>query len=163
MKEMVAKVDKDMKINFTPVANFDRTIWNKIPEGAKVLGCDPDFNALDGKVIAKHLDITNVPVRTAAGHVHVGWTENEDAMSAAHFEDARFIAEQFYKDMMFPFKAKTYDERIRLRYYGNYGAFRPKSYGVELREFSNLWVQKPEHRENMFRAVSKKITDLYKG
>lgn len=163
MHEMVAKVDKGLKINFKALAKFDVKYFTNLPTDSKVLGCDPDFAAASGTVIVKAKDITNVPIRTAAGHVHIGWTEGEDAMSASHFEDARFVAHQFYTDTYNPFRPTKEDERDRLLYYGNFGAFRPKSYGVELRQFSNHWVEKPETRLQMFDYVNKKITSLYKG
>lgn len=163
MKEMVAKVDKDMKIEFKALANFDVKYFKDLPENSKILGCDPDFNCTTGEIIIKRKDITNVPVRTAAGHVHLGWTEGEDAMSAVHFEDARFIAKTFHSDLSNPFNARTPDEMGRLAYYGGHGAFRPKSYGVELRQYSNHWVETPANREKMFNYLNNKITSMYKG
>lgn len=163
MKDMVAKVDKKMNIEFKALANFDVKYFKDLPQDSKVLGCDPDFNSLTGEIIIKPKDITNVPLRTAAGHVHIGWTEGEDAMSAVHFEDARYIAHTFYQDFKSPFRATTTDEMGRLAYYGNSGAFRPKPYGVELRQYSNHWVQRPEHRVMMFDYLNNKITSMYKG
>lgn len=163
MKEMIARVDKDMKINFTPIAKFDVKYFAGLPDNAKVLGCDPDFSSITGGVIVKSADITNVPIRTAAGHVHVGWTEGEDPMSPAHFADAQFISQTFFSDYNSQFRPRTPQEEERLRYYGGYGAFRPKSYGVELRQFSNLWVEDSNTRHQMFNYVTKKITQLYKG
>lgn len=163
MKEMVAKVDKKMKIEFKALANFDVKYFKDLPENSKILGCDPDFNSSNGMIITKSRDLTNVPLRTAAGHAHIGWTEGEDAMSAVHFEDARFIANTFYNDLKNPFPPKTTDEYQRLSYYGNFGAFRPKSYGVELRQYSNHWVECPETRIIMFNYLNDKITSMYKG
>lgn len=163
MKEMVSKVDPKMKIEYKPVVKFDVQYFKDLPEDTKILGCDPDFSAINGSIIQKSKDITNIPIRTAAGHVHLGWTENEDAMSSVHFEDARFVASQFYYDVTNPFGCLSNDELERLKYYGENGAFRPKSYGVELRQFSNLWVEKSETRQKMFNYVTDKLTKLYKG
>jgi hypothetical protein len=164
MKEMVSKVDKDMKLNFVPVARFNKKYFEELPIDAKVLGCDPDFASINGQVIVKSVDITDMPLRTAAGHVHLGWTEGEDAMSGIHFEDARFVANYFYNDFYkSPFCRKTPEEYERIKYYGYAGAFRPKSYGVELRQYSNVWVEHPETRKKMFDYVASETTKLYKG
>jgi hypothetical protein len=163
MKEMVKSVDKGLKLNFIPLARFDVEYFKDLPTNAKVLGCDPDFSARDGTVIVKSTDLTEIPLRTAAGHVHIGWTKDEDAMSAVHFEDARYVANEFHTDWGAPIRNMTQGENERLRYYGGFGAFRPKSYGVELRQFSNLWVEKPHTRQLMFNYVTRKSRVLYKG
>lgn len=163
MEEMVAKVDKKIKLKFSPIAYFDENYFKSLPRECKILGCDPDFNYM-GNVNKPFQDITDVALRTAAGHLHVGWTENEDAMSPAHFEDCKFIANHFYQNnFRSEFSAKTIEERTRLSYYGFNGAFRPKSYGIELRQFSNLWVEKELTRKRMFEYVTGDIQKLYKG
>lgn len=166
MNEMVAKVDKKLQIKFTPVARFDKKYFDELPTETKILGCDPDFRASDGNVIAGKEGLLERPLRTAAGHIHIGWTENEDAMSAVHFEDARFIANHFYQLGEWNNtlnRGYTADERERLMWYGNAGAFRPKSYGVELRQFSNLWVANPADHLRMHNYITKTVTALYKG
>lgn len=167
MKEMVSKVDKDMKINFTPYAEFDvKYFKEEIPDAAKILGCDPDYSCLNGHVIDKVEDLTDIPIRTAAGHIHVGWTENEDPFDAVHFEDARYIANYFYGAGASATKRYgnlSRDEQNRLRYYGSLGAFRPKSYGVELRQFSNVWVSKPETQMQAFNYVKNTVNSLSKN
>lgn len=164
MLDMVKQADKGLKLNFTPVARFDKKYFDHLPDEAKILGCDPDFN-YQGTVNQDRQQLITMPVRTAAGHVHIGWTKGEDAMSPVHFEDCRFIAERFYRNGEYNNnlgRYNTYDENERLNHYGSYGAFRPKSYGVELRSFSNLWVEKPETRLKMFDYVVSNIRKMEK-
>ena len=156
MKEMVSTVDKDLKINFTPVAKFDKKYFDETPTEAKILGCDPDFDYTGRTNPSPKL--TNVPLRTAAGHIHIGWTEGENPKDMGHFEDAKFIASAFYMGCVF--QQNTQAEQERLRYYGMYGSFRPKSYGVELRSPSNLWVETAEQRLKMFSKVHTKMLSL---
>jgi len=156
MKEMVQKVDKDMILKFEPIASFDKKYFDNIPIEAKILGCDPDFN-FQGKMNPAP-KLQDVPLRTAAGHIHIGWTEGENPNSASHFEDARFISDKFYRSGIFTPKLSS--EQERLRYYGMYGSFRPKSYGVELRSPSNLWVETPESRMKMFSKVMTQMQEL---
>lgn len=163
MKEHLRKIDKDIEIVFIPFANFSAKYFEDLPLEPKILGCDPDYSCLTGQIIEKTHDITHRPFRTAAGHIHIGWTEGENPTGNPHFQDARFIANHFYN---FPVRVKSLDrnqtseERQRLAYYGMAGAFRPKSYGVELREFSNVWVEKKEDREKMFRFITKEMEKL---
>ena len=151
---------------FVPIANFNSFYFNNLPQNVKILGCDPDLRSSDATVIVKKIDLTNHPFRTAAGHVHVGWTEGEDAMSYPHLEDARFIANYFWEKDKGKIPGRTFldgREQQRLQYYGGEGAFRSKPYGVELRSYSNIWVMLPESRIAMFNYITKNVQDLYKG
>jgi len=165
MKEMVSKVDKDLKINFTPFAEFDvKYFKEEVPDAAKILGCDPDFESVVGSVKEMNKDLTNLPFRTAAGHIHIGWTKDEDPFNPVHFEDARYIAEYFRGRGYHPgsYRSLSAAERRRLEYYGNRGAFRPKPYGVELRQYSNLWVENEKSRKEAFTYIHKGVMSLYK-
>ncbi len=149
--EEVLKVDKDLELVFVPFATFPNDYFKKIPKEYKVLGCDADFSCVNGSKNSSP-SIQEIPIRTAAGHVHIGYTENENVTGAEHKEDCRFIANWFHicKTRFYP---NTVEEHRRLQHYGFNGAFRPKSYGVELREFSNLWVRTPENQKKMFRML----------
>ena len=156
MKEMVTNVDKDLQLVFEPIAYFDKQYFEEVPIVAKVLGCDPDFN-FRGEMNPSP-KIAKKPFRTAAGHIHAGWGEGFNTKDSGHFEDCRFVAAKFYRAGVFP--AVTFNEQSRLEYYGNYGAFRPKPYGVELRSPSNLWVKDAESRLKMFSKVHTKMLEL---
>lgn len=166
----ILKINKEQKRKIirllTPIRYFSRGYFNKLPDNVKVLGCEPDFNSKDASVIVKKQDITKTPFRTAAGHIHVGWTEGEDSLSYPHLEDCRFIADYFWKKDggKSPHTISlTQEERTRLEFYGGDGAFRPKPYGVELRSYSNLWVHYSDCRRLMFDYITKNVQDLYKG
>ena len=168
MEEMVKKIDKDIKLNFIPFAEFDKTYFDTLPDRCKVLGCDPDYRSIDGLVKPPPEDLTHMPVRTAAGHIHVGWAKNEDPYSSSHFEDCRFVAHHFSirnEGRIYgkAYHNKTNEEIKRLKYYCSQGAFRPKSYGVELRQYSNIWAAKPETRRMMFDYIKTSVTQLYRG
>lgn len=146
--EMVHKVDKDMHLVFRPIANFTSENWNKFSETSKVLGCDPDYN-IKGDINPNPSEkLANTPIRTAAGHVHIGWTQGKERGDAMHFSDCCFISEQFHRAKIFA--PKIADEFTRLQYYGANGAFRPKPYGIELRSPSNVWVPDSTSRRAVF-------------
>src|SRR3990167_4731589 len=75
-----------------PIAAFSPEYFNSLPEAAKELGCDPDFNAYSGKVNPRP-EIFE-PVRSAGGHIHIGWTQDVDIGDPGHFADCQEIAKQ---------------------------------------------------------------------
>lgn len=155
LDEMVVNTfDKDHKLSFVPVAKFDPTDWKEIPDTAKVLGCDPDYNALTGAINVNPIEaLGEMPLRTAAGHIHIGWTEKKDSQDVGHKADCKYIAHGFYSRYLNPFVASTKEEQERLRYYGHHGSYRCKPYGVELRSPSNLWVGSEQGRLSAFSAT----------
>lgn len=154
----VRKRDKNIEIRFTPYVEFDKDYFGTLPKDCKTLGCDPDFS-YRGKANPSP-DIIDVPVRTAAGHIHIGWTENQDPKDAGHFEDCRFVAEYFYTRNVF--RQETKEEQERINYYGMLGSFRAKSYGVELRSPSNLWLKSRESRLKMYYKIMTHLENLDK-
>jgi hypothetical protein len=121
-----------------PTAQFTDEEYNSAPAVAKILGCEPDYNA--------YTEATNprpngeVTFRTGSGHVHIGWTEGADPMSPAHFKDCCTLVKEL--DWTLGLQATLYDtDKQRRQLYGKAGAFRPKPYGVEYRVLSNAWLQ----------------------
>lgn len=153
----IKKVDKDLDIAFTPVARFSNDVWNKVPESAKILGCDPDYN-IDGQINVNPSElIANEPIRTAAGHIHIGFT---DKPTSYHLSDCTYIAKGFYESGISVMNPNTSEEKERLKYYGHSGSFRPKSYGIELRAPSNLWVKLDATRIEAFNQVRNTFKNL---
>ncbi len=153
LDEIVKKVDKDIQINWTPFVEFDKEVWDRSSNDSKVLGCDPDFN-VSGEVNENpSMRIEGTRYRTAAGHIHIGWTSNQDVHSASHFDNCLYLSKYFFENRIENFVPVTTEEYRRLEYYGLQGSFRPKSYGVELRGPSNLWVRNEKSRRNMFNVV----------
>jgi len=151
MESMVKEVNPDWVIKAEPVAHFTNDLWETIPQDAKILGCDPDYD-FKGNINPSPGDkLLNTPIRTGSGHIHIGWSEGEDAHSSGHFEDCRFMADKFYSNGVFG--VKTTSEQERLKYYGMNGSFRPKSYGVELRSPSNVWLRTSQGHTEMFRKT----------
>ncbi len=147
IQKMVREVNPNWEIRHTPYATFTRELWDTVPEEAKELGCDPDYNSDSGQVnqnptVRINQAATQLKlgaIRTASGHIHIGFTDkDEDLTDAMHLEDCRFVANYFYKkNFAHP---RTTEEWSRVSFYGNHGAYRPKKYGVELRSPSNTWL-----------------------
>lgn len=137
LKSMVG----DHNLNAIPTAHFGRELIMAQPDSARDLGCEPDYNAYTGKENPR--PNVDAPFRTGAGHVHIGWTEGANPFSPQHFNDCRVLAAQLDSALGIPSLAFDTDT-IRREMYGDWGAFRPKPYGMEYRVLSNSWLKNPE-------------------
>lgn len=125
------------KLSFDSVAYFNKKYLASLPEEATDLGCDPDFNAWTGKINTS--PDKKVMFRTAAGHIHIGWTEGMLDQDPIHFDVCKRIVKQL--DYYLGLPSVLFDKETKRReLYGKAGAFRPKSYGVEYRVLSNRWL-----------------------
>ena len=126
----------------TPVAVFDEEYFTwEVPSFAQALGCDPDYNGWTTEQNPRP-DPGGKPMRTASGHVHIGWTEGMDISDSIHFELCCRVARQM--DYYLGIHSLLWDQDgTRRKLYGKAGAFRPKSYGTEYRVLSNRWLSSP--------------------
>jgi hypothetical protein len=132
-----------------PVAKFDPDYLLSQPPKALELGCDPDFNAWSGEQNEKP-DVDK-PMRTAAGHVHIGFLEPGTMPDEMLFETARTITKQMDFYLGLPSLLFDHDQERR-EMYGQAGAFRPKPYGVEYRVLSNRWLDSEHLMRWVFRS-----------
>lgn len=129
-----------------------------LPETAKALGCNPDWNAYT----MGHNETPNVmtPFRTGAGHIHIGWSENCEGLE--HLEKCAQLVKTL--DYTIGLKTLMFDHEPRRRMlYGKAGAFRPKDYGCEYRVPSNAWCQSEELAGVMFDGVIQAVNFLNEG
>ncbi len=158
-------IPKDFDFAFEPVAIFEEEHFKRQPFKARELGCDPDYNAYTGRV--------NPPpngkqlMRTAAGHIHIGWGENIGGNNL-HLLNCKALIKQL--DYILGIPSLLLDSNSeRRKMYGKAGAFRPKPYGVEYRVLSNFWLRQPtlmewvfEHTTKAFKLLTENNIDLYK-
>lgn len=144
----------------TPVADFTADYLKSQPASALELGCEPDYNAWISDV-NKRPD-GSLPMRTASGHVHIGWTENEDASNINHIKRCNAVAKQM--DFYLGLPSLVYDTDTRRRsMYGKAGACRYKPYGVEYRTLSNMWLNSPELIKWVYRATVRGVEAVMDG
>lgn len=144
-----------------PSVVFTDEIWNATPEEAKVLGCEPDFNAWYGGQ-ENPAPNANLQMRTGAGHIHFGFTQGADINDEDHQLACVAITKQM--DASLGLQSLLWDnDKDRRVLYGNAGAMRYKSYGVEYRVLSNAWLQDKKLTEHVYSVGHKAITDLQKG
>lgn len=128
-----------------------------VPDSAKKLGCDPDYNAYTGE---KNVPpSSDSPARGAAGHIHIGWGKDIPALHDEHMALCREFVKclDFWVGMgLTIFETDT--ERRKM--YGAAGAFRPKSYGVEYRVPSNAWCTNKARRDFMITLVQYAVQDM---
>lgn len=159
LETMMKLKDDTLDFNISPAVVYPQNIFVGIPEEALELGCEPDYNAYT-KTANPRPDASALrgleTLRTASGHVHIGWTEGADKSDPAHFEDCCILAK--YLDATLGHASKGWDgDSTRSRLYGAPGAFRPKPYGMEYRTLSNVWLKDPDLIDFVFNTT-KKIT-----
>ncbi len=160
MKNFRDIIAEEYEFVFSPVAEFGAEYIASQPPEAKILGCDPDYNAYTG--LANPKPNGEVPFRTASGHIHIGWTENEDPLHPEHFEACRMLTKQL--DHVLGIGEQFWDDdTVRKQMYGALGAFRPKPYGVEYRVLSNAWLRDDRLIEFIFDTVKLATEQLLDG
>lgn len=135
-----------------PVATFTEEYMATQPQAALELGCDPDFNAWTNQVNIK--PVATKPMRTGAGHVHIGWTDG------AAGEDHVALCNAFVRQLDFylGLPSLIYDKDVaRRELYGRAGACRYKHYGVEYRVLSNRWLSDERLMRWVFSNTQKAI------
>lgn len=132
-----------------------------LPQENYILGCEPDFNAWGGNKINPRPN-PEIPIRTGAGHIHIGWTQNQNPRNIKHMLECGRIVRQLDYYLGVPSLLWDGDSRRRTLY-GKAGAFRPKPYGVEYRVLSNAWVTSDNLIGWVFDRTVQAVTDLWAG
>lgn len=138
MKQLREMIPTKFDLAIEPVAEFTKETMDATPEEAKELGCDPDFSAYTAEVNPRPAQ--HPIMRTAAGHVHLGWTANINTNEDHdHFMACCALTKQLDFFLGLPSVLLDPDTK-RKQMYGKAGAFRPKPYGLEYRVLSNFWL-----------------------
>ncbi|CAH9016495.1 putative Phage protein [Vibrio phage 275E43-1] len=158
-----ATTGKKLRISRKIQHNFTASVFKELPEESKRLGCAASYT-LQGGVsnIPRHHQTS--PVRVVGGHIHLGWSENEDiTRGSLHYRDCARLATvldvlvqaRLFMHLKENMNNTDYaqfisDEFTRKNRYGRWGEFRPKSYGMEYRSLSNFWIHSKELRTLVF-------------
>lgn len=146
-------------LNATTVT-FPKDYWKQIPSSSKELGCDPDYNAWTMTENSKP-NPKPVSMRTAGGHVHIGWTEDLNPFDPEHFANCAEVARVLDWFLGVP-SLFWDDDQKRRTLYGAAGSFRPKSYGMEYRVLSNAWLRSPALIGAVYRSVRMAMNQVNK-
>lgn len=159
MGQMKAMVP-DYEFAIVPSCRFNGNHFRALPEEAKELGCTPDFNAYTMKENPKPDNTTTM--RTASGHVHIGFCQDADPNDDAHMIRCATLVKQL--DCYLGMPSILFDRDVKRRkMYGAAGCFRPKSYGVEYRVLSNAWLLSEARMRFVFQQTQRAVDDLIGG
>ena len=161
MKSLFSFLPKGYKLSAVPSVKYDIEEWERIPPAAKVLGCNPDFNGWTNEQNPSPKPTGDLErVRTASGHLHIGWTQDVDlSKDIEHLNHCSDLVKQldWYLGYWSLFTDKN---NIRRTLYGQAGACRYKSYGVEYRVLSNFWLTNKALRRDVWDRMNQAIWDM---
>lgn len=142
-----------------PSMEFSKEVYDRTSDFAKQLGCSPDFNAWTGQPNPPP-NVDRTPyLRTAAGHLHIGWTQEATPDDIQHISNCRDLVKQL--DWYLGGWSISQDsDPIRRNLYGKAGACRYKPYGVEYRVLSNFWVMNKELRLQVWNRMMNGIDNI---
>jgi hypothetical protein len=146
-KRIEGDVNTQLHLVYQPTAIFNKNYFDSLPAEAKLLGCEPDYDAYTGEVNIP--PETDKPFRTAGGHIHCGWGSNIDIYDPDHIADCCDLVKQL-DTLLYPASLTWDSDDSRRQLYGKKGSFRPKHYGVEYRPLSCAWLESVERQEFVY-------------
>lgn len=161
MTQLQGMIPDNFEIVTEAVANYDPEYFSTVPEDAKALGCDPDFNAWG--MVQNTPPEVNQPMRTASGHVHIGWGDFSDSWTTVdHYYTCGALARQL--DYYLGINSLLWDkDATRRQMYGKAGCFRVKPYGMEYRVLSNAWLKDKNLMRWVHSAAIQGVEDMMQG
>ena len=157
LRQLREQCPTEFNFHIKPSVKFHHAIMKAAPEEAKELGCEPDLSAYTLKENPK--PDGNTTLRTASGHIHIGLESGADITSEAHL--LKYATLVKHLDLFLGLRSLEWDkDQERRKLYGNPGAMRLKSYGVEYRVLSNQWLDREELVRFVYQQVVRCIEDL---
>lgn len=123
-------------------------------ESAFVFGCTPDFNAFTGLRNPSPTS-ANPGLRTAGGHVHIGFSETLAVDMKA--QQCAGVLCDYYLSLV---SVLLDTDTRRKELYGKASCVRFKDYGIEYRSLSNFWVADEKLRKMVYEQVEKVVANL---
>lgn len=162
MRQLKDFLPTGYSLSATPFVVFDQDVWDAAPPEAKELGCSPDFNAWTGGVNPPPRCKQRPTLRTASGHLHIGWTEDADMGDISHIVNCQDLVKQL-DWYLGAWSLKKDPSPTRRLLYGKAGACRYKDYGVEYRVLSNFWLTSKTLRLQVWNRLHQAILDMRKS
>jgi hypothetical protein len=158
-KDLADLIPLDCELVTVPTADFDPDYWNSLPKDALEIGCVPDYNVYTGQENPRPNGAAQF-FRSAAGHIHLGWTKDKDITDVDHIADCVEVAKQL--DFYVGVPSGLWDTDMRRRQlYGKAGSIRVKSYGLEYRTPSNMWLNSTAATDFVYNASIAAVSDLF--
>jgi hypothetical protein len=140
LQQLQAQVP-DLTLRIQATVDYDPAYLASLPQEARELGCDPDYNAYTMQ--PNPSPNGNLSLRSAGGHIHLGWCSGVSSSDAGHQHSCAALVRQcdFFLGMPSLLWDNSESAIKRRQLYGKAGAYRAKSYGVEYRTLSNKWLE----------------------
>lgn len=145
MRKMRSYLPKGYTFSDKASVSFALEVFQNATPKEIELGCTPDMNAWTGEMNPPPECLENPFLRTASGHIHIGWTENEDTSSEEHIGNCLDLVKQL-DWFLGGWSVRVDQDKERRKLYGKAGACRIKPYGVEYRVLSNFWLSTKDRR-----------------
>lgn len=158
LAQLASMIPAEYKLTAASVAHFEPTHLATMPVEVLELGCDPDYNAYT-RTRNPRPD-QHPTMRTASGHVHIGFTSEYDVHDFSYFMECCDLTRQLDYFLGIPSILLDENGAERRKMYGQPGCFRPKPYGVEYRVLSNFWLTSEELMIYVFRQAERAIQDM---
>jgi hypothetical protein len=159
MRQLRGMLPKGYTPHIVPAVEFSEEVFNAAPSEAKELGCSPDFDAWTGLRNAPPYCDDRPFLRTASGHIHIGWRDTGGVDEPQHMMNCRDLVKQL-DWYLGGWSLRVDKDPTRRLLYGKAGAFRPKPYGVEYRTLSNFWIYSKERRLVVWNRMQQAIADM---
>ncbi|HET9130786.1 MAG TPA: hypothetical protein VFO86_07560 [Terriglobia bacterium] len=147
---------KGHSMSWVPSVTFDEEVFANAPDEYKELGCSPDWNAWTEDLNPPPFCEDQPFLRTASGHIHIGWGSNYSLDDALHQRNCFDFVKQL-DWFLGGWSLKHDPDPTRRNLYGRAGACRLKSYGVEYRVLSNFWVTTEDRRKAVWNRLQRAI------
>lgn len=153
LREFVKQKDQQADIIAKPSIFIGSKKLSMLPPHIRALGCTPDADAYIQRY--RNPPDAQAPFRTGSGHVHIGWTEDEDTnIKSGHGQLCMRLVQEL--DYYLGLPSLLWDNDTRRRsLYGTPGSCRVKHYGVEYRVLSNKWLENTETIQYVFQQTLK--------
>lgn len=159
LKALDGFLPKGHSMSWVPSVEFDEEVFSDAPDDYKELGCSPDWNAWEENLNPPPYCEDKPYLRTAAGHLHIGWGKNYSLDDALHQRNCFDLVKQL-DWYLGGWSLKHDSDPLRRALYGRAGACRLKDYGVEYRVLSNFWVTTPERRKAVWNRMQQAIKTM---
>lgn len=161
LKKIKELLPKKWSVDVCSYVRFDPEVFDAAPPHAKELGCHPDCNAWTGEMNPPPNMEADPYLRTAAGHLHFGWTKDADLTDPQHILNCRDLVQQLDWYVGAWLLSKEPDN-TRRQLYGRAGACRYKPYGVEYRVPSNVWITTKQNRMIVWNRMQAAVNSMSK-
>lgn len=160
LNKRIKKVDPGLKLVPQPTAWFSERYFSELTEKTRELGCEPDFSAYTMEPNPRPQ--TDKPFRTGSGHIHIGWTNDQNPHSQGHMLDCQMVVRELDR-YLYPLSLTWDADKERQELYGKPGSFRPKPFGVEYRPLSNAWLKSKLTIFNVYSVTQAVVQSLGTG